>query len=118
MGTIRMPEQENLDNQPQELDELPINSQATSQFDVDSETGQDERLRFLLSYLYDSKHRRIPVEELVAAVEEYEAERPETDERPIRQSIRASLVHEYFPRLSSIGVIDHSPRRGEVRFRR
>lgn len=110
--------QENRNNRPQEFEELFISSQTTSQFNADSETDKDERLRFLLSYLYGTESQRISVEELVAVVEEFEIERPETDEPPIRQSIRTSLVHEYLPRLASVGVLDHDPRRGEIRFHR
>lgn len=107
---------ENPNTRPQAFEELFTDSPAPTQFEAEPENDQDGRLRLLRSYLYTTDSNRVPIEELVAAVEEFETERPETDERPIRQSIRTSIVHEYLPRLASEGLLDYDPRRGEVRF--
>lgn len=91
-------------------------SQSTDQLDSVFSVLQAARRRYLLYYLYAEEGNVRPLEEVVEAVRKYEAAGNGEDELPSRQVVRTSLVHTHLPKLAGVGVLDHDPRRGTVKF--
>lgn len=85
----------------------------TDRLDAVFDVLRDSRRRYLLYHLTDADDGVFSLEELVQAVREYEAD---GDDRPPRQAVRTSLVHDHLPRLGDLDVLEHDPRHGTVRF--
>ena len=56
------------------------------------------------------------MEDIVEAVQRYEAAGTGTDETPAEESIRLGLVRIHLPRLVSEGIIDYDSEREKVRY--
>lgn len=91
-------------------------SQSTNQLDSIFSVLQAPRRRYLLYYLYYREDPVLSLEEVVEAVQKYEAAGKKEDDLPSRQSVRTSLVHMHLPKLADLGVLDHDPRRGTIQF--
>lgn len=93
-------------------------SQSTDRLDSVFSVLQAARRRYLLYYLYNTEDTVLPLEEVVEAVQNYEAAGNGDEELPPRQVIRTSLVHTHLPKLADVGLVDHDPRRGTVQFQK
>ena len=95
---------------------LTRNPEVTAHLNTVFDILRRPHCRYLLYYLYTVEEAVVQAEDIVNAVQRYEAAGSETDETPARESVRLGLLNIHLPRLVSEEIIHYDSERGKVRF--